>query len=57
MIKIEQGPEYMGETYIWCDICSPEFNGQSYYYMGSMTGVFEGTSLDELSNFIYTHAH
>ena len=48
MIKIDQGGEYEGETYIWCERCAPP--GRRGLY-------FKGSSVDELLAFIAEHTH
>lgn len=38
-IQIAAGPEYTGETYIWCDVCAPRFRTQEYEWEGNISGV------------------
>jgi hypothetical protein len=53
MIRIDQGGEYRGETYIFCtahETTGPN-NGQGW---GS---IFEGDSLEDLMAFLTEHRH
>lgn len=55
MIKIAEGPEYTGETYIWCSVHSPDFDGQNYHYNGETEGIYSGDTLSSLRKFIDKH--
>lgn len=54
-VRVDQGPEYPGETYIWCDICSPRFNPQTFRPADIGDGLYEGNSFAELHEFTSLH--
>ena len=52
MIRVDQGGEYRGETYIWCYVCSG-----GGYPVRDEPGIFEGESIEELKAFLAEHDH
>ena len=57
-VKVEQGGEYQGETYVWCDVCAhPDFIAQTFSWKYHLAGVFQGNSIEALNDFIKEHSH
>lgn len=54
MIRVDEGGEYRGETYIWCDACAP---GACFPMRDNEPGIFEGRSIEELKVFLAEHEH
>jgi len=52
MIRVEQGGEYPGETYIWCDQHCP---GRPVTEAEVSEAMFELDSLEDLEFFIAAH--
>ena len=52
-IKVKQGGEYDGETYIGCDV----HTGGAFPVREHDEGLFQGASLEELQSFLAEHDH
>lgn len=58
-VHVDQGPEYNGETYIWCECMTP-LGVRPVQYYGStdphvFDGLFEGEGIEALTAWLYEH--
>jgi hypothetical protein len=54
-IHVSQGPEYQGETYIWCECLAGDENLTQRYSGDTHGALFEGESLHELIDYLRKH--